>query len=150
MGSAFSTTACCISDRKKGAISLSEKTSSRPPHAINITYDNKISAKHIFTILQTSCTRDEVQYKLQQLKKDQFSAAYNWEGVAAWLLESVKAAIEKGTEMSEVMKKTYDEVKADYDAWKEENPEFARIVEISAEIVPTVLALALLAVLFPW
>lgn len=70
--------------------------------------------------------------------------------MAAWLLESVKAAIEKGTEMSEVMKKTYDEVKADYDAWKEENPEFARIVEISAEIVPTVLALALLAVLFPW
>ena len=150
MGSAFSIIACCISGRKKGAISLSEKTSSRPLHAINNTYDDEMAAKHILTILQTSCTRDEVHYKLQQLKKDHFSAAYNWEGVAPWLLEGVKAAIEKGTEMSEVMKNTYDKVKADYDAWEEENPEFARIVNISAEIVLTVLALGLLAVLFPW
>ena len=109
-----------------------------------------MAANRIFTILQTSSTRDEVQYKVQQLKKDHFSAACNWEGVAAWLLEGVKAAIEKGTEMSEVMRKTYEDVKGDYDAWKEQNPEFATIVEISAEIALTVIALAVLAALVPW
>lgn len=150
MGSALSMTACCVGDRKKGVISLSEKTQYAPYQDINITNDDKMEANRIFAIIQTSSTRDEVQYKLQQLKKDHFSAAYNWEGVAAWLLEGVKTAIDKGAEMSEVMRKAYEDVKGDYDAWKEENPEFAMIVEISAEIALTVMALAVLAALLPW
>lgn len=150
MGSALSTTTCCIGYRKKGAISLSEKTQYAQLHFTNPTNDDKMAANRIFAILQTSSTRDEAQYKLQQLKKDHFYAACNWEGVAVWLLEGVKAAIEKGTEMSEVMRKTYGDVKRDYDAWKEENPEFAMIVEISSEIALTVIALAVLAALLPW
>lgn len=109
-----------------------------------------MAANRIFTILQTSSTRDEVQYKFQQLKKDHFSVAYNWEGMADLLLKGVKAAIGKGTEMSEVMRKTYEDVKGDYDAWEKENPEFAAIVAISAEIALTVIALAVLAALLPW
>ena len=66
------------------------------------------------------------------------------------LLDGVKYAIPKGTEMSEVMKQTYEDVRAEHEAWKHENPEFAMIVEISAEILLTVLALAVLAVLLPW
>lgn len=70
--------------------------------------------------------------------------------MAAWLLEWVKTGIKKGTEMSEVMKKTYEDVKEEYEVWRRENPEFAAVVEISAEIALTVIALAVLAALFPW
>ena len=150
MGSALSATTCCVGNRKKGAISLSEKTQYSQLHLNNPTDDDKMAANRLLAILQTSSTSDEVQYKLQQLKKDHFSAAYNWEGVAKWLLQGVKAAIEKGTEMSEVMNKTYADVRADYDVWKKDNPEFALIVGISIDVMYTILALAIIAALLPW
>lgn len=149
MGSALSSYACCLADRKTGVISLSEKHQYTPLSS-STNADDKMTAHRILTILQTSTTRQKVHSKLQALQKDTFSAQYNWEGVAAWLLEGVKVVIEKGTDMSEVMRNTYDDVKGDFEAWKRDNPEFAAVVKISAEIALTVIALAVLAVLFPW
>ena len=150
MGSTLSSYACCTGSRKKGAIILCEKHQYAPLPSSTSSTDDKMAANRILTILQTSVTRQEVQSKLQQLKKDSFSAAYNWEGLAVYLLEGVKVLVDKGTELSGVMKETYDRIRADYDVWALENPEFAAIVKISAEIALTVLALAVLAALFPW
>lgn len=151
MGSGLSSFACCLTDRKKGAIVLSEKSQYAPLLSDNSTdHNDKMAANRILSILQTSVTRYEVQFKLQQLKKDGVFTS-NWtEKLAVYVLAGVTTMIQKGTDMSEVMKKTYDDVKGDYDAWKAENPEFAMIVEISAEVALTALALAVLAALLPW
>lgn len=86
---------------------------------------------------------------MQALEKDRVFVN-NWsENLAFYILDGVTAMIQKGTDMSDVMKKTYEDVKREYDAWKAENSAFARIIEISVEVALTVLALAILAVLVP-
>lgn len=145
MGSTLSTNACCTTSRKHGAISLSEKTQ----YTALDNDDDKMAANRILSILQTSTSCFEVQSKLHALKKDGV-LANNWtESLAVYVLNRVTVMVQKGAGMSEVIKKTHDDVKRDYDAWKAENPEFARIVEIGGEIALTVVVLAILAALMP-
>lgn len=149
MGSALSSYTCCTSSRKQGAIFLSEKSQYTPLSYEQINDNDKMAAKHILAILQTSVSRYEVQSEIQALKKDGVFVS-NWtENLAYYVLAGVIAMIEKGTDMSEVMKTTFDTVKEEYNVWKAENPEFAAIVEISAEVMFMALALAILAVLMP-
>lgn len=149
MGSALSTYTCCTFSRKKKAICLSEKSQYTPLSHNQSDGNDKMAAKRILTILQTSASRNEVVSKVQALEKDRVFVN-NWsENLAFYILDGVTAMIQKGTDMSDVMKKTYEDVKREYDAWKAENSAFARIIEISVEVALTVLALAILAVLVP-
>lgn len=139
--------ACCLNGRKQSRVTVFEKGQFRPL----LENDNdEMQANQLLTILQTSASQSEVNSKLKQLQKDGVFAKWSWEGVAVLLLNGIKLLIQNGIVLSEAMKRAYDHANENYHIWKAENPEYARIVEIGAEVALTVIALAVLAELLPW
>ncbi len=147
MGATLSTYACGLNRLKQPRATVFEKGQFRPL----LQNDNdEMQANQLINILQTSASQFEVNSKLKQLQKDGVFAKWSWERVAVILLDGIKLLIQKGIVLSEAMKRAYDHANENYHIWKVENPEYARIVEIGAEVALTVIALAILAELLPW
>ncbi len=99
---------------------------------------------------------DEIVAKLfaakrndEVLQADLHSAVHAYglyDGIAAAILEGLKQAIELGKEMGPVMKDAYEKAVAALNKvkeWADENPEMA-------SVIITLMALGVMAVIFPW
>jgi len=139
--------ACCLQPDEPEP-NLDEKApllsnpSSGTVHAGSLTKDELVD--DIVAKLFAAERKDEV---LEADLRSSMVHAYGWyDAIAAGVLEGLKRAFELGKEMGPVMTDAYDKAVAalnKVEEWAEENPEMA-------QVIITLIALGVMAVVVPW
>lgn len=112
-------------------------------------------ANEVITILKTAGSRHEIDTRLKELARQGVITTASWtENLATIILQALVVVLDKGRELSKPVKEAYGRAYTAAMKWKEENPEFAAILQKVAETVAEglliIIAMAILAEMMPW